>query len=55
MALLGTNGRRSPWSCQGWTPSVGVGGGQVDGQGKTLIEEDGYGIGVLCPGNLERE
>jgi len=22
MALLDINGRRSPWTCQGWTPSV---------------------------------
>jgi len=22
MALFSTNGRRSPWSYQGWTPSV---------------------------------
>jgi len=38
---LGINGRRSPWSCQGWNPSVGecqrLGRGVV-GEGNTIIE-----------------
>jgi len=56
MALLGINGRRSPWSC----PVEECGGGGlvrgVDGEGSTLIEEGkGNVIGGLCPGNRERE
>jgi len=44
-ALSGTNRRRSPWSCQGWTPQCrgmsGKGGekGWVDGWENTLIEK----------------
>jgi len=71
MALLGTNGRRSPWSCQDWTPQCrGMpGGGRLEGEwlgmGNTLIEEgegehlieegEGEGIGGLWLGNWERE
>jgi len=33
----------SPWSCQGWIPSIGEcqewGEGGVDGEGNTLFEE----------------
>jgi len=61
MALLGTNGRRSPWSCQSWAPSVGecqgreVGRGGWFGRGNILIEEGGGGrIGGLWTGNPER-
>lgn len=50
MALLGTNGRRSPWSCQGWTFQCrgisGRGGRGVGGWGEEHpIEEGGGGIG----------
>jgi len=59
MTLLGTNGRRSPRSCQGWTPSVGEcqgWEGGIGGERNTLIEEgEGDEIGGLCPGNQERE
>jgi len=58
VALLGTNGRKSPWSCQGWTPSIEECRGArkgVDRELSTLIEEGGNGIGGLCPGNRERE
>jgi len=56
MALLGTNGRRSPWSCQGCIPQFrGVSGwggerGGWLGMGKTLIEGEENGI----EGNWER-
>jgi len=49
MALLGTSGRGSPWSCQGWTSSVGdCWGGvrEVDWLGNTLIEWEGEGLRV---------
>jgi len=63
MALLGTNGRRSPWSCQGWLVSVRECWGWVvvairgvDEEGNTLIEEgEGEGIRGLLTGNQERE
>jgi len=51
MALKGTSERRSPWSCQGWTPQCRGGSGQggrkgwVDGWGNTLIEEGEGGMG----------
>jgi len=60
MALLGTNGRRSPWCCQAGTPSVeecqwgkvGRGGGWY---GDTLIEEgEGDHLGGLWQGNWEK-
>jgi len=49
MALLGTNERRSPWSCQSWTPSVEECQGREVGRGRwlvgnTLIEEMGRGM-----------
>jgi len=51
MALLGTSRRASPWSYQDWTPSLGKcqareaeRGGWLGG-GKTLIEEEGGGLG----------
>jgi len=54
MALLGTNGIRSPWSSQGWTPTVGEcweGAERGNGEGNTLIEEqEMVGIGSLCLG-----
>jgi len=45
MALLGTNGRRNPWSFQVWIlqyrglSGQGDGKAWVDGWGNTLIEE----------------
>jgi len=41
MALLGTNGRGSPWSCQGWTP-----------QGRGMSGQEcvkGWVVGGQCP------
>jgi len=61
MALLGTNRRGSPWSCQGWTPPPvyrNVGGREKRwlGRGNTLIEEgEEEKIRDLCLGNRERE
>jgi hypothetical protein len=58
MALLGINGRRVPWSCEGsipqWKgmPKLGCRRGWVGGWGDTLIEA-GVGIGsfqALGPG-----
>jgi len=58
--LFGTKGRRSPWSCQGWTPRVKESLGHrkegVDGDGNTLIEEwKVEGIWGLQSQNQERE
>jgi len=59
MALLGTNGRRSPWSCQGWIPSVGEcwggGHGGMDVEVNTLIEGEGEGGGRGGSGLMVRK
>jgi len=50
MALLGTNGKRNPWSCQSWTPQyrgMSRWGGEKEWivGGNNLIEEGGGGMG----------
>jgi len=44
MALLGTNGKRSPWSCQDWTPRVGpYQGGEAEHPDRGRGRGDGIG------------
>jgi len=40
--LLGTKERRSPWSCQGWTPSIGECQGREAGMGVAGEREHPY-------------
>jgi len=61
MALLDTNGRRSPCSCQGWTPGVGecqggkTGRGEFIGRGTPSWKKgEEAGIRGLWMGNQER-